>query len=319
MLFGLLYIPLNLITIPFKLALNSIRLVTEVLPSAVTGFLNTLSAELIVHNFFGILSIFFDTEKTKRQKIIPLIKHISALVLGLIAGVAYLISASIAEIGSHITSPVYQVRKSWSLGKKLGVGAALFYSGYSILQTLCIYAILFPLAIKLLSTTVIPYIASHLPALIINSMQWIAQAFSPVLTVLGNLIAILVNLVFPYVLGGLGIAAMPALIGLGGLFGATISIAGSPIQRLSNVLTEKWHFSSKETPESLPSEDRVEQEGSSYGRLHELDSGKTLKNSFSTELPVEPAAAAPGLSIFDNSSSDVGRILPPDGTSLAFQ
>lgn len=160
---------------------------------------------------------------------------------------AYVFLRGLHFIGQAITSPVKGIRTGWAVGNMLNAnivndgtnsnkpeyttkgkvaGAALAIT--SGLISACAYTILFPLGIKLLATTVIPY----LPSAVTTAAGYAVNALSPVLAPLGNVMSAIGNAFTP-ALHAIGLKASPIVAGMAATFAVGIAAIG-PLKMLKD-------------------------------------------------------------------------------------
>ncbi len=158
----LLILPLKLLTWPFKLFINLIKLVTEFLPK-------------ILELSFGVLllqSLSLSIEASNKKKISQSLGHglLSAFI-----SLFYLSSFLLNFIGRMLTSPeksaslmfhYFQSRLEKTVGKSWSTLIGVVFAGISVIYSIIIWAIVFPLAIG--------FITTHFP-IVLQATAWMMQ------------------------------------------------------------------------------------------------------------------------------------------------
>lgn len=168
------FLIINLLITLGRFSINMLKLITEFLPRALFAGLFPLAKE-----FFGLIPQcvggLVDENKDGAEKILPLLGLVVMVVCSLVLGSVLLPLGLWYFIGCAVTSPADTVRSAYNTGdiianrSFLGKVLGIFLATLSVLITTCAYAILFPLAIKLLLTqapTILPAIANTISGIV---------------------------------------------------------------------------------------------------------------------------------------------------------
>jgi hypothetical protein len=227
-LWNIIFLPIKLLiflikiaTIPFKIALNTIKLFTEFFPTVIAKY----SAQ------------WAETFENLRIKKVRNARHIFKVLPFLLYGIAALItggifalSFGISILGRMITSPEKSARMAWALGKKTsydtipGIIMGALVAAISLYFTLSLWCIIAFLGWPL----VVPFALSHIPALatLLTSFSHISIVAASLSLIKGALVSFWA--IVPEVYVGL------VQLGLTAAFVITFTIAIRIADELSN-------------------------------------------------------------------------------------
>jgi hypothetical protein len=237
---------LNILALPFKSLKSIAKLFTEVLPAALANICKLYSKNL--KNRSKVLA----SEDYSEQAMVMLLTPIRMILNGM-----FYIFSTLKFIGRAATSPITSIKIAWSGNPDHGKFLSAIKVALSMIATLSIYVILFPLAAKFIAAEAIPFVASYLPVAIANVISMVSQAVAPVLAVIAN--ATIIPMVESIVIGVLNalalptnmpsiistIFATPAITGLGAFAAVFITTFGTGISKLTDKLGNRWHKSTE--------------------------------------------------------------------------
>lgn len=146
-------------------------------------------------------------------------------------------------IGRAITNPITAMKASYY--ENDGIRAFLVPLA-SALITIVSFAIIIPVvwpyAVQFITGTVVPFLTTNLPAVIVNAAQAVINFVSPavtaVFTAIGNFFAPVVTPMLEF----LGLTFLsPAVVGVAAVIGALVTTVGVAIQKGIDVLNDLWH------------------------------------------------------------------------------
>jgi|GEM_PF-1747469 len=247
----LLVTPINLITTPFKFALNVLKLGTEVLPA----FLHKLSI------FIG-----YNLKDAAKQLYANRALSLSGATFFSLAALI-IIPAVVMEyaryplwaaymLGRSLTSPIDSLRDTWKTNTGWGRDAdgdrfkkstprAIALTALHLLVIAGVYTIALPVLSQALIGLLLPILAVSLPSSVFIAVFKVVNAITPALTAISKVALPLANIVLLELtrLTGLNAiaASMPALAGFGAVAGIGLGLVGTGLNKLVNQFREWWH------------------------------------------------------------------------------
>ncbi len=240
-------LPINLIVIPFKFALNVVKLVTEFLPDAFRGFF-----DLTAKKAASVAKLAKTSRRSGESGISFKWLFFSGLSYGLV-GLRKL-SFLAHYLGEALTSPIDHVRRAWKIDDQkmdsISTSPVYRYVRRALLVTLAIastvamFIIAAPVAVTLFKATLLPAVVNHLPSFVTNKYLWLADKIGPIATTVGN--AILLNPAVAYVTHLVGLSAVygastPAA-SIAAAVGLAVTTVGTAINyAIDTVWSPIWH------------------------------------------------------------------------------
>ena len=303
-------ITLHLIAIPFMLALNIVKLVTEFLPLF-------LSSKMLPDSLAILAQI-------QRKENIPG----SRIAYFLFLTVAILLNFIVGLFLRALTSPVKTIQEQLrNVSESASIPGTIFQAVLLVLMAayiITMYSVLLPLAWQFIAAYVLPFIATTFPSLLSNAavvtasqflapaLQALSQTVVPVLTAMGQGIIPVVNVLFKIITFGAVEAAtflqtMPAVVALATAIITIAVTAGPKLTELLDEFREWWHKEAKAPAyTSVPMSDPVSPASSqapapsSPGASSDAKVTDSLpklqKSTASTPAPGSPSPAAKELS-----------------------
>ena len=279
---ALFVMPINVVVIPFRIVLNAIKAVTTLLP----GLSALLYFALFRWPWRIVLEKMTDDwcknypenavsyEKPRPwllQKTLYVTRLLSQLLIATLM-IPALVGYMVFFLGRCLTSPMRALRDAWTFGKKTNKFWAVIWVALTMICISLLYMIIFPLAIHLMSTSIIPFIMNYFPSTLGALLHTLSNTLLPFFTTFGqfvlNITAKWLVPVMNTILGqGISsaiaafIAGMPVEAGIGVILGIALGIL--PVVRdLSLFAIDElikgiakfcfWLFSMRHTPPSSP-------------------------------------------------------------------
>jgi hypothetical protein len=177
----LIVLPVQLSLVVFKCLRNILKLGTEFLPLLVLQ----ADDEFLWRGVRGCTSVLFLGKDSKNKDVGVFGRLVAGFILLFVAPI-YLAFTLWHLIGRATTSPVESVRASYEFGKKvgderggvpesrLGYFLGVLLAGLSVALTACVYAVLFPLAIKVLLVQMAALVSS-VPHWLMSTLSFVAK------------------------------------------------------------------------------------------------------------------------------------------------
>ncbi len=158
-----------------------------------------------------------------------------------------------------LSSPYDTLRSAWKEGMTKHKALAYIFCGICIATTIIMFGYALPIAAKILAAKFAPIIAHHLPTVIVNAVDKVAQVMTPAMTAIGNGFTYVIDVViacanFPAVFGLTTLATVPALVGVALFVATAIATIGPQINASITRFKKWWH--------DEPEEDLSQDEGS---------------------------------------------------------
>ncbi len=247
-------IPLNLIFTPLRFLINSVKILTEVIPGTISLFVIKQGTSLIEYS--QSQSTKNETRQQDENSQIssannnssPLKKNAAFIFGYLIWGLGWLLRTAYLA-GRSLTSPIENVRNAYyfgvnisNKGNKHRSSIANFIGIIIATGAACLSIITFSLAIPLGIKALVVTVGRHMPTAIVNVLTKISN--SQKLTQIGN--DVLTHPIIAKISNVLNISAkiadVPAFAAIGYILGGTITTLGSIANYVFNKFKENiWH------------------------------------------------------------------------------
>lgn len=234
-------IPLNILLTLFKLPLNILKIATEYIPAC------------LVH-----LSFLPCVVLTKILNDLPLPTPIRVVPFAILVSITATISCALIVqyfIGCCLTS-AYETMKSalyyeemitGGLVNKIRQPMKVLLVGIVIVTTVMVFLVVLPLAAKILMANVAPFIAHHLPTVILNGLDKFAHFMQPAMTAIGRVSTKIAEIFFCtpgsiYVIPLIHVlSTVPALVGASLFVAVAISTIGPLISSYIDDFKAWWN------------------------------------------------------------------------------
>ena len=214
---------LSILLTPLKLALNLPKIVTELIPG-----------------------IFVDT-------FAPPFTPFSISLLTLALFFPWLVLKGIYFTGCCLTSSYDTLRSAWKEGTKINKPIAYILCGLCIFTTIIMVGYAFPIVTKIVAAKLAPILAHHLPTVIVNAVDKVAQVMTPAMTAIGKGFTYVINIVIaianiPAAFGLPTLATVPALVGAGLFVAIAKATIGLQINAYIYRFKKWWHNEHENDP-----------------------------------------------------------------------
>lgn len=174
----LIFVPFNLLTLLPKLALNIIKLFTEILPYYLylgSALLTIWAAKTCITQTNTLLN----SNNTPENRLFSLLLALVAAALALAAGVIAVISALTYYVGRAMTAPIDSVREDWAYWEDynprrlrlLSFTIRFVMTGLRVVTTIAAYTLIGLFLGPLLGPIIIPFSAAHAPLWVIAALR----------------------------------------------------------------------------------------------------------------------------------------------------
>ena len=236
-------IPMNILLTLFKLPLNIIKIVTELIPG--------ILANLIIFTYFVILrKIDNNNDPTGHKVLLAVLASLVLLNVGAFFLLQYFLGCcltsaygtmkSASRLANYLSEQLFHSEKIKPFLKGLFVG-------FVIVTSIMVSLLAFPVAAKMLTATVVPFIAHHLPTIVLNGLDKITQFMQPALTAIGH-VATIVAFAFTFPMETLYLipfapilVSAPALVGAGLFVSTAIATIGPSVSGYIDDFKAWWN------------------------------------------------------------------------------